>query len=247
MRGGGTDYEAAKTAAAKENKDILMDFTGSDWCEACHLLKKEVFSKDVFKQEAPKHFVLLELDFPQQKKLPKEEQEQNEKLHAMHAIVGFPTILLTDSKGRPYARTGYREGGAETYNEHLAGLRKTREARDVAFKRAETAAGLDKANALNDGLKALAPELVLAYYKDEVEQIIVADTEDKLGFKAKKDYAQKRDALDSQLEELAQNQKTKEFAEAIDAFIAKEKITGENLQDLMLVKLQVYGPPADPG
>ena len=27
-----TDYEAAKKQAAKEGKDILMDFTGSDWC-----------------------------------------------------------------------------------------------------------------------------------------------------------------------------------------------------------------------
>lgn len=240
--GWGTNFEEAKAAAAKDNKDLLMDFTGSDWCGWCIKLQKEVFTKDAFKQEAPKHFVLLELDFPQQKELPKELKEQNEKLQETYAVEGFPTIMLTDAKGRPYAKTGYMPGGPEAYNEHLAELRKTREARDAAFKKAEGASGLDKAKAIEEGLKALEPEVVAAYYKDEVEQVIALDTADTLGYKAKKEYGDKRSKLDTQLEELAQNQKTKEFSEAIDAFIAKEKITGVDLQDLMLTKLQVLGP-----
>ncbi len=240
--GWGTNFEEAKAAAAKENKDILMDFTGSDWCGWCIKLQKEVFTKDGFKQEAPKHFVLLELDFPQQKELPKELKEQNEKLQETYAIEGFPTIMLTDAKGRPYAKTGYMPGGPEAYNEHLAELRKAREGRDAAFKKAEAATGLDKAKAIHEGLKAMDPEVADSYYKEEVAQVIALDTADTLGFKAKKEYGEKRGKLDSTLEELAQNQKTKEFAEAIDAFIAAEKVSGENLQDLMMTKLQVLGP-----
>lgn len=240
--GWGTNFEEAKTAAARDNKDILMDFTGSDWCGWCIKLQKEVFTRDGFKQEAPKHFVLLELDFPQQKELPKDLKEQNEKLQETYAIEGFPTIMLTDAKGRPYAKTGYMPGGPEAYNEHLAELRKARETRDAAFKKAEGASGLDKAKAIHEGLKALDPEVVDGYYKEEVDQVIALDTGDTLGFKAKKEYGEKRGKLDSQLEELAQNQKTKEFAEAIDTFIATEKVSGENLQDLMMTKLQVLGP-----
>jgi len=237
-----TNFEAAKAAAAKENKDILMDFTGSDWCEGCIHLEKEVFEKDSFQQEAPKHFVLLKLDYPQQKELPKDLQEQNDKLQGTYEIAGFPTILLTDAKGRPYAKTTYLEGGPEVYNKHLATLRKAHAARDEAFKKAEGASGADKAKALGDGLKAMDPEVVMIYYKAEVEEVIKLDTGDTLGYKAKQEFKAKRDELDSTLEELALNQKTKEFAAAIDSFIAKEKITGIDLQDLMLTKLQVLGP-----
>ena len=240
--GWGTNFEEAKAAAAKDNKDILMDFTGSDWCGWCIKLQKEVFTKDGFKQEAPKHFVLLELDFPQKTELPKELKEQNEKLQETYAIEGFPTILLTDAKGRPYAKTGYLPGGPEAYNEHLTELRKVRETRDTGFKKAEAATGLDKAKAIHEGLQALDPEVVTGYYTDEVTQIIALDSADTLGFKAKQDYGDKRNKLDAELQELAQNQKTKEFAAAIDTFIASEKVTGVNLQDLMMTKLQVLGP-----
>ena len=197
---------------------------------------------NLFKQEAPKHFVLLELDYPQKKELPKEEKEQNDAMQKTYSVEGFPTILLTDAKGRPYAKTGYQAGGPEAYNKHLNELRQVREKRDAAFKRAEAAAGLEKANAINEGLKALEPELVMAYYSAEVDQIIGLDAEDKIGFKAKKEYSTKRAGLDKELKELAQAQKPKDFEEAIDAFIAKEKIAPADLQDLMLTKLQVLGP-----
>jgi len=39
-----TDLDAAKKQAAAEKKDILIDFTGSDWCGWCIKLDKEVFS-----------------------------------------------------------------------------------------------------------------------------------------------------------------------------------------------------------
>ena len=80
------DLEKAKAQAKAENKKILLDFTGSDWCGWCIKLQKEVFTKDGFKQEAPKHFVLLEVDFPQQKELPKELKEQNEKLQETYSV-----------------------------------------------------------------------------------------------------------------------------------------------------------------
>ena len=40
--------EDAKALAKKENKLILADFTGSDWCGWCIKLKDEVFSKPEF-------------------------------------------------------------------------------------------------------------------------------------------------------------------------------------------------------
>ena len=97
------DFEKAKAQAAKEGKSILMEFTGSDWCPPCKSLHANVLSKDVFKTEMPKNFVLLKLDSPRDKsKQTPEEIEQYKVLSAKYGIQGVPTIFLADAKGRPY-------------------------------------------------------------------------------------------------------------------------------------------------
>ena len=49
-----TDYAAAKIKAAAEQKPLLLEFTGSDWCPPCMRLNKEVFSQKVFRNLRPK-------------------------------------------------------------------------------------------------------------------------------------------------------------------------------------------------
>lgn len=117
-----TDFEAAKKQAAAEKKDILVDFTGSDWCGWCIKLDKEVFSTDAFK--AQKGFVLVSLDFPRRKEIPADQKAKNEALMRKWAVRGFPTIILTNANGEAYAQTGYKPGGPEAYLAHLAELRK---------------------------------------------------------------------------------------------------------------------------
>ena len=64
-----TDFEVAKKLAAEGKKDLLLDFTGSDWCGWCIKLNKEVFGLEPFKTGTKDKFVLVELDFPQKKEL----------------------------------------------------------------------------------------------------------------------------------------------------------------------------------
>ena len=63
------DMQAAMKQAAEEKKDLLLDFTGSDWCGWCIKLDSEVFSKDAFQSSAPKNCVLVKLDYPQNEAL----------------------------------------------------------------------------------------------------------------------------------------------------------------------------------
>ncbi len=56
-----TDFEAAKVKAKAENKPMLLDFTGSDWCGWCIKLDKEVFGEAAFKDYAVAELVLVEL------------------------------------------------------------------------------------------------------------------------------------------------------------------------------------------
>ena len=117
-----TDFEAAKAAAKKEKKVILADFTGSDWCGFCIKLKNEVFSKPEFHEWAAKKVVLLELDFPKQKKLPDALEQQNQRLQKEYAVEGYPTILFLDADGKQLGKYGYDEGGAVKWIQKAEGL-----------------------------------------------------------------------------------------------------------------------------
>ena len=110
-----TDYEAAKQRAQEQKKPLLVNFTGSDWCVFCIRLKNEIFGKPEFAAWAKEHVVLVELDFPRKKKLPKELAEQNEKLQEQFAVEGFPTVVFVGADGKEISRTGYERGGPKPW------------------------------------------------------------------------------------------------------------------------------------
>ncbi len=114
-----TDFQAAKQLAQNQHKDLLVNFAGSDWCYWCKRLDAEVFSDDDFVASAQKDFVLVLIDFPSDKSgQPQSLQEQNQTLSWQYAIEGYPTVILMDKDGNPYARPGFREGGVKAYIAH---------------------------------------------------------------------------------------------------------------------------------
>lgn len=98
------NYAQALSEAKQEKKDVLLNFTGSDWCIYCIKLDENVLSKADFQRLSKDNLKLVELDFPQQKTLSREVQQQNERLKSHFNVQGFPTIILVDSKGRERAR-----------------------------------------------------------------------------------------------------------------------------------------------
>jgi len=123
-------YEVAKKQAAEQNKELLIYFTGSDWCPGCQRLDKEILNQAAFLTPAQHIFVLVKLDYPQTKEQPNEIKAQNAKLQAeflnKHKLSGYPTIYLANAQGEPYARVGYREGGPSAYFRYLIFLTRAR-------------------------------------------------------------------------------------------------------------------------
>jgi thioredoxin-related protein len=118
------DAKQAKEQAAKEGKAVLMDFTGSDWCAPCKQLKSQVLDSAAFKEFADKNLVLLEVDFPNdKKKVSKETQAQNEKLSKEYKIPGYPTIIVLDKDGKEVGReVGYLGESPAEYVKKLEGF-----------------------------------------------------------------------------------------------------------------------------
>jgi thioredoxin-related protein len=112
-----TNYDKALATAKAENKRVLLDFTGSDWCGPCISLKKKVFTQPEFADYAAKNFVLVEVDYPNKKVLPDAVKQQNERLKKQYGIEdkGYPTIVVLGSDGKVLGEfSGYRgEGPAE--------------------------------------------------------------------------------------------------------------------------------------
>jgi protein disulfide-isomerase len=117
-----TDYDAALKQAATENKYVLVDFSGSDWCGWCIKLEKEVFSQKEFIDYAQANLICVLLDFPRGKELPKAQKDANQALMDRYQVEGFPTVLILNPQGRVIKRTGYQPDGAAKYVEFIKGV-----------------------------------------------------------------------------------------------------------------------------
>jgi len=137
-----TDLDAAKAQGVKENKPVLVDFTGSDWCPPCIQLHKVVFESAEFAAVASK-YVLVELDYPRKTPQAPELKAKNAELSKQFGISGFPTVLLIDAKsGDVFGKTvGFGGQTAKEYIEKLASFKNTPEGR-VALEKE----GKDKAD-----------------------------------------------------------------------------------------------------
>lgn len=114
-----SDLLAALSESEESGKDVLLNFTGSDWCSWCHKLMDEVFSTSEFKKYADENLILVFLDFPNGIELSAEVVKQNELMAQIFGVEGFPTIWLMDSEQVPIMKTGYQAGGADEYIRHL--------------------------------------------------------------------------------------------------------------------------------
>jgi thioredoxin-related protein len=111
-----TDLEAAKAQAKKDNKLVLIDFTGSDWCGWCIKLNQEVFSKPEFQEYAQKNLVLVELDFPNKKPQSDALKAANRKLKEQFKVSGFPTLVGLNADGKElWKQVGYLSGGPPAF------------------------------------------------------------------------------------------------------------------------------------
>ena len=179
------DVDQGRTQAQAEGKDLFILFTGHGWCAQCEVLDREVFQKDEFVDAAGADYVLVELEFnfgdsPEEKAREKKYRE----IQRRYLVKAFPTILLADPNGVPYAMIiGYEDGDGPAKT--LAAIRAAqagKQERDRHFRLADTASGMRRIEHLHRGIQSVAERLgsledcgddpVLVFYKSQVDEIL---------------------------------------------------------------------------
>jgi hypothetical protein len=188
-------------------------------------------------------FVLVELDFPKDKsKLSDDTQKQNAELVKTYAVQGYPTILLCDADGRPYAATGYKEGGAEKYVAHLNELRANKTKRDEALATAGKVEGVDKAKALVATLDVmkLPDQVVENFYGDLATQIKAADPKDETGFGKKAVSKQRLNEFQNALQELGGKQDMDGALALVDKMLKEGGFEPEQTLQIMMTRAVIF-------
>jgi protein disulfide-isomerase len=110
-----TDLNKAIELSKKENKPMMLFFTGSDWCGWCVKLKKEVFSQSEFKQWAQDNVILVEVDFPKTTAQSEELKTQNRMLQQQFAVRGYPTCFFVNADKLKDGKINFTQFGQQGY------------------------------------------------------------------------------------------------------------------------------------
>lgn len=122
-----TNLKQSEEISAKEGKNIVLVFQGSDWCAPCIKLDREIWSSKEFQRLAKDHFVMVKADFPRKSKnsLPKEQEAQNKKLAEKYNPNGyFPYVVVLNSNGKILGSSGYEKTAPDVYFHKLTSFEK---------------------------------------------------------------------------------------------------------------------------
>lgn len=109
-RGWTTDINAALARAKRENKRVLILFTGSDWCGFCVRLKDDVLNKSAFKNLARDNFILVYFDFPRRNPPSDAQMRIQRQWQQRFGVRGYPTVIIVDGEGNKVGEIGgYRQ------------------------------------------------------------------------------------------------------------------------------------------
>lgn len=110
-----TEYSAALAAAEQTGRPILTVFTGSDWCQHCRTLERNVLETETFRTWAEERVVLLMIDLPQQG-ISLEERKARSRICIKYGVRSFPCVVLVAPDGAAIAtQAGYHGQEADTW------------------------------------------------------------------------------------------------------------------------------------
>jgi thioredoxin-related protein len=91
------DLSVAKQKAREKNQNILMFFTGSDWCKGCNEMEHNTLSLEFFRKAIEGKIILLEMNIL--KKDLRNSKHPTNLWRKRLGIVGVPNLVVVDYFG----------------------------------------------------------------------------------------------------------------------------------------------------
>ena len=242
-----TDVEKGAQTAIKDGKDILLLFTGEQWDPTSQKLDQEILTAQGFATEISGDFVLIKLEMPKTRDQA-DAQQARFKWAQRFGVTSYPTVVLTDATMKPFAITGYEEGGLENYLGMLSEHRRARQNRDENFAKAKKAKGAEKAKLLDKALSGMDEIIVPIYYADVIKQIVELDADDALGLRTKWNGdadAEMRKVIMTDLMLIARIENPESAIKMIDAVMTEIEFPVQQKLEVLQIKLGVVNKMKD--
>ena len=104
------DFPAAQVRASDEKKQLLVNFSGSDWSAPCITFRKNILNSSVFLAFAKSRFVLVNVDFPRNRPQSDNQKLANQILTQKYIVNDFPTVLILEANGTETQRISNFKG-----------------------------------------------------------------------------------------------------------------------------------------
>lgn len=235
-----TDYQSARKRAIAEKKDLLLVFTASDWIKICQIYDRDIINQKAFTDLVEPKFVPVRFDFPKHTSQSPSLRAQNNLFMQAYRVTGFPTLMLTDTEGRPYAVNGYQPITPEEYGKIVLAMEETRVQRDEMFAQAAKAEGIEKAKLLVKAVPRLPGNLAARYYRPQLDEIIASDP----GNETKAvPHLQKMIAdvdYSNRMREMSSKVEWSKMIELTNQYITENQLAGAEKQKALFNKVGVY-------
>ncbi len=236
-----TSYATAVTEAKVSGKKLFIVFTGKEWIDICRAFDSDILSQPVFIDLVSPQFALLNLEYPKDNMLPREEAAEKALLKDAYRVRGFPTVVLTEVDGRPFGVNGFQPIPAEEYAKQILEVDSIHDEALALRTEAMTFDGVQKATRLSESIPDLPGNLKARYYIKEMEAVLENDPEDVL--KLKKEYSLLIADVEysKKMELLARSSQWAEMEALTDQYIDANNLEGGALQAALLNKAGVQG------
>ncbi len=235
------DLAAAQAKAKELKKDVLVNFSVSDRGGWCIKLDEEIFSQPKFLDAATKDFVLCVIDFPREPenkaRIPENLQKINRELLGKYGVREFPTVVLMTADGEIIGQTSYHPGGPSAYIERLEKIKTqfSKRQEGMAKAREPGLSPADRAKALDAALSGQDEGMLAAIYRKEIQEIVAADQDNKMGLRAKYHPILLMDDIEAAL----RSGQTDKALRIVDELLAELPATGERTQVVYGIKFSM--------
>lgn len=233
--------------AAARNKGVMLEFTGSDWCGACIMQKKQALSLPKVREGIARSFIPVELDYPRKKQQSEQTKISLETYKKSYGVTGFPTLVFADAQGRPvHTVIGYSSPDQVMQDtEKAAEALKTQQA--LTAKLEGNLTEQQRRETLVRLLKTVPQSSIRTFYKPALEELEKLDPQDTSDIRA---GLNRKDLLNTQKKELTDTFRQKniynlaaqtpdEALSIMDAYLKKDGLLPEVRQAVLTQKVNL--------